>query len=120
MDPELRNKLYLQKHKPQIVITGLLVLILPIMVVVSQVTTYYQQQAATPAKALTGNSRPSTSRSAQNLNYELLLKCFDKPNHTNPCTQAEKNTADLNGDGIVNGIDYNLYVRDSVKSGTTK
>ena len=112
MDPELRKKLYLQKNKTAIITTIVLVILLPVMVIVPQITTQFQQHAAGPADpqiTTTAQTSPAAALSPQILN--LIIKCFDKPNHSNPCTPAEHTQADLNKDGVIDGADYNLYMR---------
>lgn len=99
MDPKLREQLFIRKHRTQIITVITLGLILLPMLILLQGPTQYQQQAASATPTILPPD------------YALLMKCFDKPNQTNPCSPAQHKTADLNNDGIVNGIDYNLLIR---------
>lgn len=111
MDPKLRKQLFIRKHLAGIITILAITLILPLTLILSQTTTQYQQQAAGTEKKTPDSSQNSPSALTTQENYTLLMKCFDKPNQTNPCTPTQLKSVDLNGDGIVNGIDYNLYVR---------
>lgn len=111
MDPKLREQLFIHKHKNGIITIIVLLLILPLLTFFPQSTTQYQQKAAT---------LPVISQSTINTqeDYAMFIKCFDKPSQapiisgqTNPCSPAQRKAADLNNDGIVNGIDYNLFIR---------
>lgn len=52
--------------------------------------------------------------------YKKLMLCFDKPNQPNPCITSRHQEADLNDDGAVNGIDYNLFIRETADQKTQK
>lgn len=52
--------------------------------------------------------------------YTLLMKCFDKPGEKNPCTAEQQQASDLNDDGTVNGVDYNLLMRETTNQKTLK
>lgn len=44
--------------------------------------------------------------------YNILMACFsDLAPPKGPCSSEQKRASDLNDDGLVNGIDYNLYLR---------
>ena len=109
MDPELRKKLYLQKNKTAIMTTIALAILLPIMVIVPQITTQLQQHAAGPADPqITDATQTAPTGILYPQSINLIIKCFDKPGKINPCTPAEHTQADLNKDGTVDGTDYNL------------
>lgn len=55
------------------------------------------------------------------LDYNLLISCFGSKQSSASCTAAPTSTsegADLNDDGVINGTDYNLFLRElSVQKG---
>jgi hypothetical protein len=106
MDPKLRKKLFIRKNMSGILAVLAIALILPLTLVLSQTTTKYQQQAAGVEK-----QKPNNTQTTPPQDYTLLTKCFDKPNQINPCTPAQHKAADLNNDGVIDGIDYNLLIR---------
>ncbi len=44
------------------------------------------------------------------MDYQILMSCFDNITDTASCT--DKTAADLNDDGMVNELDYNLFLRE--------
>lgn len=49
--------------------------------------------------------------------YKLLMRCFGK---TNPCSASQQQASDLNDDGVVDGVDYNLFMREIANQKTLK
>lgn len=120
MNPQLRKKLFIQKNISGILFTGGLVILLPVILAVSQFTTNFQQQAAESDISLSNNPQISQMITNKNPDYALLMKCFGKSDQSNPCTPSEKISADLNNDGVINGVDYNLLLRETTKSKITQ
>lgn len=102
MDPKLKEQLFIRKHRNSIITVIIMVLILPMLLIFPQTGTLYQQQAA--------ETKNKPNITAYPRDYTTFIKCFDKPNQINPCSPEEHKTADLNNDGIVDGIDYNLFI----------
>jgi len=118
MDPKLKEQIFIRKHRNSIITVIVMVLILPMLLIFPQTGTQYRQQAAEIVKTPNDSNPPLTTQ--PNINkaagetqkdYAEFIKCFDKPNQTNPCSPAERIAADLNNDGIVDGVDYNLFIR---------
>lgn len=124
MDPKLKEQLYIRKHMGGIITVVGLVIILPLLIIFPQAGTQFQQRAAEIEKKPSNSqsdsaAMPKINQTAGNTqDYSTFIKCFDKPNQTpiisgqtNPCSPEQHKAADLNSDGIVDGIDYNLFVR---------
>lgn len=113
MDPKLKEQIFIRKHRNSIITVIVMVLILPMLLIFPQTGTQYRQQAAEIVKTPNGPNTPLTTQAAGETqkDYAAFIKCFDKPNQTNPCSPAERIAADLNNDGIVDGVDYNLFIR---------
>lgn len=126
MDPKLREQLFIRKHSAGIITVIVLLLLLPLLVFFPQGGTQYRQQAAEIGKKPVISSPlltapPNINQSAgETLDYATFTKCFDKPGQTNPCTPAQHKAADLNNDGVVDGTDYNLYMRQKAGRSTTQ
>ncbi len=46
------------------------------------------------------------------LDYNQILNCYSNLNPPVSCTDSQKQAADLNDDGLVNQVDYNLFLRE--------
>ncbi len=109
MDPKLKEQLFIRKHSTGIITIIVLILILPLLLIFPQTGTRYQQQAAEIVKNPNSSPNPALTGNTQE-DYAMFIKCFDKPNQTNPCSPTQHKAADLNNDGVVDGIDYNLFI----------
>ena len=58
------------------------------------------------------DNRITTSSTNRTDDYNLLLNCYsDLLPPRGPCSPQQKRAADLNDDGSVNGLDYNLFLK---------
>lgn len=115
MDPKLREQLFIRRHSAGILTVIALLILLPILIIFPQAGTQYKQQASEikkkPILPKISEAAGSISNKTPDADYSIFIKCFDKPNQTNPCSPLERKAADLNYDGIVDGIDYNILIR---------
>lgn len=49
------------------------------------------------------------------LDYNTIISCYDVAVLNDTCTSAKKQQSDLNDDGLVNGVDYNLFLREMIR-----
>jgi len=109
MDPQLRQKLYFQKHKNELrALLVLAIIALPTLILMQTPVSLKQFASEQSTGPLAGDMDHNNILDSND--FEEFLKCY-KPTQDKPCTVENRKTADLNHDNKIDGTDYNLLLR---------